>query len=192
MAQKEKHSAAERKIFGQRIAEARKALDPPLTQEKLAERMNKSEEAIKRWERGIYSPPEKIIPALAETLHIPPDSLRYIETDFELLQRKQFERAWINEYERKLRILEMLGIKVKRTGSGGAFLEFNQNTMHRIYIEDFDSFYSSLANEISIKGNALMDFIKNHGEEQNERAKYLESKMEKHPKRKGGSDNGQH
>lgn len=84
------------KHIGQKIKELRKKND--MTQEKLADYLFVSYQAVSKWETGAASPDLSLIVPLAKILHVTTDELFNLETDKTDLRRKElddiFDSTW--------------------------------------------------------------------------------------------------
>jgi len=84
--------------FGERIKALR--LENRLTQEKLAELLSISPQAVSRWETGIAMPDISLLPPLANLFHVTTDHLLGMDTYQKDLRKAEFDAAFF-EYHRK-------------------------------------------------------------------------------------------
>jgi len=94
--------------IGKRIKELRKKND--LTQEKLADYLNVSFQAVSKWEKGVNAPDLALIVPLAKLLNTTTDDLLGLAgKEARLAHRQRFERQWGDageDYPRKIALAE--------------------------------------------------------------------------------------
>lgn len=76
-----RHRSAHATTWGQRIAAARRAKNPPLTQVELAAAVGVNQATVSCWELGQYAPSDIYRVPIARALGVPPEDLFSYDTD---------------------------------------------------------------------------------------------------------------
>ena len=89
-----------KKSMGEIISALRKERN--MTQRELAEKMNVTDKAVSKWERGLSKPDERFMPELVEFLGLSPEFLPAVATENKSTWFSQFEHAVKSEFFRIL------------------------------------------------------------------------------------------
>ncbi len=96
--------------IGKKIKELRKAQD--VTQEKLAEYLNISYQAISKWENGLALPDITLLPKLANFFGVTTDALLNMDTSDHQIELQKFEEEYY-KLNRKGKVLERIELSRK-------------------------------------------------------------------------------
>lgn len=96
--------------IGEKIKKLRKAQD--ITQEKLADYLNISYQAVSKWENGLALPDIALLPKLANFFGVSTDELLDLKTSENEIELKEYEKQY-HELGRKGKILEKIELSRK-------------------------------------------------------------------------------
>ena len=96
--------------IGEKIKELRKAQD--ITQEKLADYLNISYQAVSKWENGLALPDITLLPKLANFFGVSTDELLDLKTSENEIELRKYEKEY-HELARKGKVLEKIELSRK-------------------------------------------------------------------------------